>query len=164
MSWYPRNVPDVGQVAARGRAEDLGFPSIDLPGRLEEEPRIQDQLRHRDAAVGDALLAAQQVPRHERPIGPGQHVLCIWLTLPKALRILPTFISSPAGSDVSVRYPSSSSAPSGPYGDEEVGLCVRIDDGLERRLGFVELQRRRRLDVVVPNRAEEVADDRDVRD
>src|SRR5262245_43042469 len=44
----------------------------------------------------------------------GSTWLCIWLTLPKALRILPTFTSKPAGSDVNVRKPSSMPAPSGP--------------------------------------------------
>ena len=44
----------------------------------------------------------------------GSTWLCSELTLPNAARILPTFVSSPPGSDVRVMKPSSTSTPSSP--------------------------------------------------
>ena len=42
---------------------------------------------------------------------------------------------------VNVRNPSSISTPSGENGEEEVGARVGIDDRLEARFGFVQLER-----------------------
>ena len=83
--------------------------------------------------------------------------------LAERARSLPAFISSPPGSAVNVTYPSSISTPSGAEREEEIGARVRIDDRLERRFRLVHLQRRTRVDVVFPGRAEKVADDGDVR-
>ena len=146
------HVADIREIAAGGRAEDLGLAAIDLAGRLEEEPRVQNQLRDRDAAVGDAFLAAERLRDTSGRSVQGSTWLCIWLTLPNALRILPTFISRPAGSDGQRQIAFLDLSAFRPDGNEEVGFRVWVDDCLERRFGLVEPQRRRRLDVVLADR------------
>ena len=139
------------------------MPGIDLAGCLEEHDRIEDQLRDRDAGIRDAFLAAEEVLHHQRLVDPGSE--CEWsvFTLPTCSLSLPTFASSPPGSEVNVRKPSSISTPSGENDEEEISARVGIDDRLERRLRFVQPERRRRVDRVRAASSEEVPDHRDVR-
>src|SRR5207245_5179254 len=48
-------------------------------------------------------------------------------------------------------------------GDEGIGACVGVDDGLQADFGLVEFKRARRRNGVAPGRADEVADQADVR-
>src|SRR2546421_13103025 len=47
--------------------------------------------------------------------------------------------------------------------NERIGARIGIDDGLHTHFGFVHLQRRRRRNVVAASRANEIADQADVR-
>ena len=113
--------------------------------------------------VADSLLAADQVVGHQRTIRPRQHVVVQRVHLAERRAHLADLRTSrPPGSAGNVMKPSSSSTPSSPNDDEEVGARVRIDDRLKRRLGLVHLERRLRVHRVASGRAQEVADDGDV--
>ncbi len=90
----------------------------------------------------------------------------VWLwrafTLPKASRILPTFIRSPPGQRRERDEGLLDAHLVGPERQEEVGPRVGIDDGLEGQLRLVHLERRFPSARRLAGHADEVADHRDV--
>ena len=156
--------PTPGQVAARRRAEDASdSPAVDLARRLEEERRVREEPRDRDAGVREPLLAAHQVLRHERPIRPGQHVVVhACSTLPKAASHLPDLQQEAAGQRGEGDEALLDLDALGAEGEEEVGAGVGVHDGLERGLGLVHLERGGSPPSGPARRAQEVADHGDV--
>ena len=155
---------DVADVAAPRRFEEIGRIAPEhLTGRFEEDPRVRDQPRHRNPRIVDSVLAADEIARHQRTIGPRQHVVVQRVHLAEGRAHLADLGQQAARQfrerqksflEIDARFPER---------DEEIGARVRIDDGLEGRLRFVHLERRLRVDQVPAGRAEEVADHRHVR-
>jgi hypothetical protein len=155
-------VADVGEVGPRLAAEDLVLSAVDLPGRLEEQPGVRDEVGQGDPVVGEALLAAGQVLRHEGPVGEGQHVDVHCVHLAEGVAQLPGLEEEAAGGggegDVRLLHPDLVRA----VGEEEVGAGVGIDDRLEAELGLVQLEGGLAAARGLPDGADEVADGRDV--
>ena len=99
---------------------------------------------------------------HQRPVGPGQHVVVERVHLAERRAHLADLREQPARQgrerqesffDVDALLAER---------DEEVGTRVGIDDGLERRFRLVERERRIGRHLIAAGRAEEIADDRHV--
>ena len=152
---------DEAEIAARARLEDVARVAAEhLARRFEEGPRVRNQPRDRDAGVGDPFFSTKQVLGHQRPIGPRQHVRVQRVDLAERRPHLADAHQDAAGQrrkrDEALFEIDAFFAER----DEEIGACVRIDDGLERHLRLGHLQRRLRVHRVPAGGAEEVADDR----
>ena len=88
---------------------------------------------------------------------------CSVFTFPNAALNLPAFARKSPGRVRNVMYPSSIPTSLVRERHEEVRAGVRVDDRLQADLGFLELEARLVVDLVVADEAEEVADDGDVR-
>ena len=66
--------------------------------------------------------------------------MCIVFTLPNALRIFPAFIRKPAGSVGNADVGLFDIDALRPKCQEEIGAGIRIDDGLERRFDFLQIE------------------------
>ena len=166
----PAQMADVAQLAALRRLEQrraglvlAGGAVEHLAGRLEEDPRVRNQPRHRNARVVDAVFAADQVLRDQRAIRPRQDVIVERVDLAEGRAHLADLGQQAAGQLGEGDEPFLEVDAFLAERNEEIGARVRVDDRLERDLRFVHLERRNRVDVVRPGGAEKIADDRDVR-
>ena len=163
-SLVPAEMPHVAQVATLARLEQIltRVSTEDLAGGLEEDPGIRNEPRDGNAGVVDAVFTADEVLDDERPIGPWQHVIVQPVDLAERRAHLAHLRQEPTREfrkrqesllDIDALLAKR---------NKEVGARVGVDDGLERRLGFVHLEGRIGIDSVPACGAEEVADDRHV--
>ncbi len=122
-----------------------------------------EEVRERQAGVGQTLFAADEIARHERTIG-GRHQV-------RVERVhFPELRTELAGLEQQVlRQRREGDEPFfdfetfGARGQEEIRARVRIDDRLEGGLDFGQLHRRLIAERVLAGHADEVADHGDVR-
>ena len=143
--------------------ELVRIAAIDLTRGFEEQPGIRNQPSHRDARVVDAIFAADEVQRDERPIGPRQHVVVHRVDLAERGAHLSDLCQQPARQrrQCGVAFLERDALLA--KRQEEVGTGIRIDDGLKRRFRLVHLERRLGIDGIVASGPEEITDDRNVR-
>ena len=125
--------------------------------------RIVDQVRERDAAVRQALFPTDEVLADERSIGSRDRVRVQRIDLAELRAELAGLQQQAGGQRRERDVALFELRPLRPGGDKEIGACVRIDDGLKRRLRFAQLHGRLAAELVLAGDADEVADDRDVR-
>ena len=107
------------------------------------------------------FFAAEQVLRHQRPVGPGQHVVVHRVDLAERAAHLADLGQQAAGQRGEGDEAFLDLHAFGPERQEEVGARVRIDDGLERGSASC-ISSDGRASTRCAHRAQEVADDGDV--
>src|SRR5947208_1496464 len=153
-----------GVLAAVGGENVAGIAPEDL-GRSLEKPVFGrgQEARKRNARIVDAIFAANEIVGHQRPINKWQRVVVDGVDLDELAAHFADFQKEPRGKrskgdvtffDVYAFFAE---------GDEGIGSCVGVDDGLQVDFGLVDFKRARRRNGVAPGRADEVADQADVR-
>ena len=155
---------NAGVLAAVGGENVAGIAPEDL-GRSLEKPVFGrgQEARKRNARIVDAIFAANEIVGHQRPINKWQRVVVDGVDLAEFGAHFADFQKEPRGKrskgDVTFLDVYAFFA----EGDEGIGACVGVDDGLQADFGLVEFKRARRRNGVAPGRADEVADQADVR-
>src|SRR5262249_34174049 len=128
-----RHVTQVAALAALVQPLS-GITTEHLSGCLKKHPWVGYKPRNRDAGVADAVFAANQVRRDERPVGPWQHVIVQSVDLAKRRAHLADLGQKSARErcegQVSLLEIDAFLAKR----QKEVGTRVWVDNSLERRL------------------------------
>ncbi len=162
MSLYAAGAADVGELGSPVALEHFRRAAVHLAGELQVKVRRVDQMRERQAGVREPLVAADEVPGHERAVRRRQGVGVERVHFAELRAHLPHLEEQVRRQRRERDVALLDLRAFGTQGDEEVGLRVGIDDGLERRLDFAQLQRRQTGRTVLARGADEVAVDRDV--
>src|SRR6266446_2581733 len=134
-------------------------------GAAFEEPvlRRRQEAREEEAGVVDAVLPADQIIGDERPVNERQGVIVNGVDLAKVSARLADLQQQASGErregDVSLFNVHTRFAER----QEGIGARVGIDDGLKTYFRFMHFERPAWRDVIVARRADEIADQADVR-
>src|SRR6266403_1079638 len=155
---------NAGILAAVGGENVTGIAAENLGGSLEEPVfRGGQETRQGDAGIVDAVLAADEIVGRQRPVNEWQGVIVDGVDFAEFGAHFSHFQKESrrerSEGDVTFLDVYAGFA----EGDEGVGARVGVDDGLHTHFGLVEFERARWRNGVASGRADEVADQADVR-
>ena len=152
-------VTEIVEVARLFRLEHFRRRSSeDLTGGLEEDPGVRNQARHRQASVADALVSANEIGCHERPIRPREHVGVHHVDLAERRTHLARSEQQPAWQRWKRDEPFLERHALVSKRQEEIAPGIRVDDCLKRQLRFLHLESRRWGDLIPAGGAQKVSD------
>src|SRR6266566_5097434 len=149
-------------LAAAGGENVTGIAAVNL-GRSLEEPvfRGRQETRKGNAGIVNAVLAADEIIGHQRPVDERQGVIVDGVDLAEFGAHLADFQEQSGGKgcegDVTFLDVHTFLAER----DKGIGARIGIDNGLHAHFGFVEFERARRRNGVASGGTDEVADQTD---